>query len=237
MIPDDSIDMILCDLPYGTISCKWDNVIPFEPLWTEYNRIVKKNTAIVLFGSEPFSSKLRISNLKNYKYDWYWDKVIPSGMVNAKIQPMRQIETISVFSKGRLPYFPQLIKRDKPIKKGGNKPTEVYPIKQQEIGKKYEKTYEYKQPITLLKYSKVCRGSLHLTQKPVPLLEYLIKTYTQEGEVVLDNCMGSGSTGIACINTNRDFIGIELNEKYFQVAKTRIENAKMEDNNEYTKNR
>jgi len=221
-IPDKSVDMILCDLPYGTTACKWDNVIPFEPLWEQYNRIIKDNGAICLFGSEPFSSALRMSNIKNYKYDWIWDKKIPSGMCNAKIQPMRQTEIISVFITGKSYYYPQMIKRDNPIQAGG--------FKQSPSGgsmgkcmKPLHKVYDLKYPTTLLTFSKIRKGSLHPTQKPVALLEYLIKTYTNEGETVLDNCMGSGSTGVACQNTNRNFIGIELDEHYFEVAKKRIE--------------
>ena len=223
-IPSKSVDMILCDLPYGTTACKWDNIIPFEPLWEQYNRIIKDNGAIVLFGSEPFSSKLRLSNLKMYKYDWIWDKKIPSGMSYARFQPMRQTENISVFCKSKTIYNPQLTKREKPIKKGGNKYSPTAPIEACKQGKSFNKTYEYKQPINLLRYDKVRRNSLHRTQKPVDLLEYLIKTYTNENETVLDNCMGSGSTGVACVNTNRNFIGIELDEKYFNIAKERIEN-------------
>lgn len=221
-IPDKSVDMILCDLPYGTTACKWDNIIPFEPLWEQYKRIIKDNGAIVLFGSEPFSSKLRLSNLKMYKYDWVWDKKIPSGMSYARFQPMRQTENISVFCKSKTIYNPQLTKREKPIEKGGNKYSPTAPIEACKQGKPFNKIYEYKQPINLLRYDKVRRNSLHRTQKPVALLEYLIKTYTNEGETVLDNCMGSGSTGVACINTNRKFIGIELDNNYFNIAKERI---------------
>lgn len=223
-IPDKSVDMILCDLPYGTTACKWDNVIPFEPLWEQYNRIIKKNGAICLFGSEPFSSLLRTSNLKHYKYDWVWDKEIPSGMSYARFQPMRQTECISVFCGGKTIYNPQMIKRDKPIKKGGNKYSPSAPIQACKNGMPYKKIYEYKNPTNIIRFSKVRRGSLHPTQKPVPLLEYLIRTYTNEGETILDNCMGSGSTGVACVNTNRNFIGIELDEKYFKIAEERIKN-------------
>ena len=221
-IPDKSVDMILCDLPYGTTACKWDVVIPFDALWNEYNRIIKDNGAICLFGSEPFSSLLRTSNLKMFKYDWVWNKVIPSGMSYARFQPMRQTENISVFCKGKTEYNPQMIKRDKPIKKGGNKYSPSAPIQACKEGKEYKKTYEYKNPINILTYPKVRQGSLHPTQKPVELLEYLIKTYTNEGDMVLDNCMGSGSTGVAAKNLNRDFIGIELDENYFEIAKSRI---------------
>ena len=226
-VPDKSVDMILCDLPYGTTSCSWDSVIPFKPLWGQYNRIIKDNSAIVLFGSEPFSSTLRMSNIYDYKYDWIWDKKIPSGMCNAKIQPMRQTENISVFIKGKSWYYPQMIKRDKPIKAGGLKDSYSAGNAGQTM-KPLHKTYDMKYPTTILTFDKIRKGSLHPTQKPVPLLEYLIKTYTNENELVLDNCMGSGSTGIACINTNRNFIGMELNDEYFKIAKKRI-NEKLKD--------
>ena len=232
-IPDKSIDMILCDLPYGTTACKWDIVIPFEPLWEQYNRIIKDNGAIVLFGNEPFTSMLICSNLKGFKYRWDWNKKIPSGMGYAKYRPMQQTEDIAVFTKNgeKTVYNPQMIKREKPIKSGGNSiQAGVYSgFKCMGEGKEYKKTYDYKNPVTLLEFDKIRRGSLHPTQKPVDLLEYLIKTYTKEGETVLDNCMGSGSTGVACINTNRNFIGIELDENYFNIAKERIENHKKEE--------
>lgn len=225
-IPSKSIDMILCDLPYGTTACKWDIVIPFDELWMHYNRIIKPHAPIVLFGNEPFTSCLIKSNLKGFKYRWDWNKKIPSGMGYAKYRPMQQTEDIAVFtSKGeRANYYPQMIKREKPIKSGGNSiQARVYSgFKCMENGQEYKKTYEYKYPITLIEFDKIRRGGMHPTQKPVPLLEYLIKTYTNEGETVLDNCMGSGSTGVACINTNRNFIGYELNEKYFEIARKRL---------------
>jgi site-specific DNA-methyltransferase (adenine-specific) len=222
-IPDGSVDMVLCDLPYGTTACKWDNVIPFEQLWQQYKRIIKPNKAICLFGSEPFSSALRMSNIKDFKYDWIWDKKIPSGMSYARFQPMRQTENISVFCNGKTVYNPQMVKRDKPIKKGGNKYSPSAPIQACKEGKDFKKTYEYKNQINIIVFDKIRKGSLHPTQKPVDLLEYLIRTYTNEGETVLDNCMGSGSTGVACVNTGRNFIGIELDPDYFAIAKGRIE--------------
>ena len=222
-IPDKSIDMILCDLPYGTTACKWDSVIPFELLWEQYNRIIKDNCAIVLFGSEPFSSKLRMSNLKMYKYDWIWDKVKPSGFQIAKYRPMQRIENIMVFCKKQLNYYPLMEKREKIKKSKVYSKSESNPLKYSD---NKERVYSEKYPQSILVFSNaVQKGKLHPTQKPVALLEYLIKTYTNEGELVLDNCMGSGSTGVACKNTNRDFIGIELDEKYFNIAKERIELA------------
>ena len=220
-IPDKSIDMILADLPYGTTACKWDTIIPFEPLWKQYERIIKDNGAIVLFGNQPFTAELIHSNIKNFKYCWTWDKKIPAGMSYAKYRPMQQTEDICIFTKNgeKTKYFPQMIKRDKPIKSGGMVASDSAFTRGY---KPLKKTYEYKNPTTLLVYVKIRRNSLHPTQKPVALLEYLIKTYTNEGDIVLDNVMGSGSTGVACINTNRNFIGIELDENYFEIAKKRI---------------
>jgi len=220
-IPDKSIDMILCDLPYGTTACKWDVVIPFEPLWEQYKRIIKDRGAIVLFGNQPFTTLLIASKLSWFKYCWQWDKKIPAGMSYARFRPMQQTEDIAVFTSDGGPsvYFPQMIKRDKPIKGGGMVQSESAASAGY---KALKKTYEEKQPVTLIQFDKIRKGSLHPTQKPVALLEYLIKTYTIEGETVLDNCMGSGSTGIACINTNRNFIGIEKDDKYFEIAKKRI---------------
>jgi DNA modification methylase len=224
-IPDKSVDMILCDLPYGTTACKWDNVIPFEPLWLQYNRIIKKNGAICLFGSEPFSSKLRMSNLKMFKYDWIWDKVNRyTGYGSCKYAPLRRYEIISLFANNVPTYNPQMAE-GKPYKKTGDYSSQIYgtgKIKKQgwNVGTRY--------PFNILQFKGDDKknGHYHPSQKPVPLLEYLIRTYTNEGETVLDNCMGSGSTGVACINTNRKFIGIEMDDKYYEIACERIENAK-----------
>ena len=224
-IPDKSIDMILCDLPYGTTQCKWDSIIPFEPLWEQYKRIIKDNGAIVLFGSEPFSTKLRYSNLKMFKYDWIWDKTFGRQPQLANIQPMKQHEIISVFEKNgkKVCYYPQKEKLDKPYFSSGAG-NNAGAKNEHKLGlKKLAKVYTEKTPTTILKYKPVPNGkNVHPTQKPVALLEYLIKTYTNEGETVLDNCMGSGSTGVACLNTNRNFIGMELDENYFNIAKERI---------------
>lgn len=223
-IPDGSVDMILCDLPYGTTACKWDSMLPFEPLWEQYKRIIKPKGAVVLFGSEPFSSRLRLSNLKWYKYDWVWNKKSTTGFLNAKKRPLRQHESIHVFSKGAPVYYPIMETRGKPRKKGD------YNKKQgngDAVYRHYENVSSFNNeyyPTDILEFSNAAQnGKLHPTQKPVPLLEYLIKTYTIEGETVLDNCMGSGSTGVACVNTGRDFIGIELDADYFEIAKRRIE--------------
>lgn len=222
-IPDGSVDMILCDLPYGTTACKWDSVIPFEPLWEQYKRIIKDNGAIVLFGSEPFASRLRMSNLKMFKYDWIWNKVRGVGFQVAKYRPMQNHETISVFCKGKLKYIPLMVKRDKPKKSKVYKQSDSCPLKYND-GK--ERIYEYRYPKSIIEVSNASqKGKLHPTQKPVALLEYLVKTYTNEGDVVLDNCMGSGSTGVACINTGRKFIGMELDKGYFDIACKRIAEA------------
>ena len=238
-IQDKSIDMILCDLPYGRTACKWDIVIPFEPLWEQYNRIIKDNGAIVLFGTEPFSTELRHSNLKMYKYDWIWCKSRALGFTNAKNKPLNKHENICVFSKGtcangsknKMIYNPQgLIKVDKVV--SGIKDCEA---DRMEGGHKFaRKSHKEKYiqeftnyPNQLLTFANE-GNTVHPTQKPVPLLEYLIKTYTSEGELVLDNCMGSGSTGVACVNTNRSFIGIELDEKYFEITKKRIQKTQEE---------
>ena len=221
-IPDGSIDLILCDLPYGTTACKWDVVIPFESLWGQYKRIIKENGAIVLFGNQPFTTLLIASNLEGFKYCWQWDKKIPAGMSYARFRPMQQTEDIAVFTKngGKSVYYPQMIKRDKPITSGGTKKSESAPIAYKDP--LFKRTYKEKQPVTLIQFDKIRRGSLHPTQKPVELMEYLIKTYTNENNTVLDNCMGSGTTGIACKNLDRNFIGIELNPEYFKIAEKRI---------------
>ncbi|MBZ6007294.1 site-specific DNA-methyltransferase [Paraclostridium bifermentans] len=223
-IEDNSIDLILCDLPYGTTDCKWDNIIDFDKLWESYNRIIKENGAIVLFSAQPFTTKLIYSNIKNYRYSWYWIKNTCTGFVFAKYQPMRKVEDINVFYKKRPLYIPQGLKElseAKSKKAKGEGKEGIY--KFNSLNKEHVAKYT-NYPKNVLYFKK---ESLHLhpTQKPVDLLEYLIKTYTKEGEVVLDNCMGSGSTGVATANTNRRFIGIELNEDYFRIATNRIEEA------------
>ena len=226
-IQDKSIDMILCDLPYGTTSCKWDVIIPFESLWEQYNRIIKDNGAVLLFGSEPFSSYLRMSNIKNYKYDWKWDKVVGSNFVQAKKQPLRIYEDICVFYKKQPTYNPQMTERDKKNERPANKiaMNNIMNMKSVECPTYGKKKY----PVNKIEYNRLSgelnsSKILHPCQKPITILEYLIKTYTTDGEVILDNCMGVGSTGIAALNLHRKFIGIELDEKYFEIAKKRIQN-------------
>jgi DNA modification methylase len=233
-IDSGSIDAIITDPPYGTTACKWDSVIDFDLMWEQLNRIIKPNGAIVLFGSEPFSSALRMSNIKNYKYDWIWDKINGSNFLNAKRQPLRSSENISVFYKKQCTYNPQLIDREKknirdPKKEYGSGKGTVYgntkPNFMFNQGREIPLTKGYpKNMISINNKEKETHPSkvLHPTQKPVTLMEYLIKTYTNENETVLDFTMGSGSTGVAAKNTNRNFIGIEKDDNYFEIAKKRI---------------
>ena len=223
-IPDWSIDMILCDLPYWVSNCSWDIVIPFDKLWEQYNRIIKPNWAIVLFWNEPFSSNLRISNIKNYRYDWIWEKSKSTWFLNSKKQPLRWFENICIFYSKQPTYNPQM-KEGKPYNKGIRKQQTQWDIynnfKQVVVKSNWER---YPKNIIYFKTAESEWRVLHKTQKPIALLEYLIKTYTNEWDLVLDNCMGSWSTWVACRNLNRDFIGIELDEKYFEIAKNRILN-------------
>lgn len=219
-IPDKSVDMILCDLPYGMTCNDWDKKIDLNSLWTNYNRIIKDNGAIVLHCQQPFTSELIMSNVKNFKYCWVWYKKQCSGFLNAKKQPLRNCEDIAVFYSKQCTYNPCMRKGKPQLKSTGGKSSNYNDFTYQpHISENYY-------PTTLLEIPLPRFKNGHPTQKPVDLLEYLIKTYTNEGETVLDNCMGSGSTGVACVNTNRNFIGIELDEHYFQVAKKRIEEAK-----------
>lgn len=217
-IPDASVDMILCDLPYGTTQNKWDSVIPLDLLWAQYKRIIKVGGAIVLHAGQPFSSVLVASNLKSFKYQWVWCKSQATGHLNAKRQPMRNHEDIMVFCSASTKYNPQGLKPlNKMVRRGSNGTNFG------DSGKEnFQEWTNY--PRTLLNFDSD-RNAVHPTQKPVPLAEYLIRTYTNEGMTVLDNCMGSGTTGVACVNTGRNFIGIEMDEKYFQIAKDRIEVA------------
>ncbi len=233
--PDKSIDMILCDLPYGVTKCKWDTIIPFEPLWEQYERIIKDNRAIVLFATQPFTTDLINSNRKLYRYLWYWKKERGTGISIAKFQPMRIIEDILVFGRGSVQYYP-IMRKVKPHHHVLPLPRDRKDSAQHMVsksvddkGRRIYRRYEERYPVNLLEFPRdnTSEGkSLHPTQKPVELFEYLIKTYTLPGEVVLDNCIGSGTTAIACINTGRNFIGIEIEEKYVKMARGRIENHK-----------
>ena len=218
-IPDKSVDMILCDLPYGTTACKWDTIIPLEPLWEQYERVIKDNGAIVLTAQTPFDKVLGVSNLKNLKYEWIWQKDAGTGFLNAKKMPLKDHENILVFYKKPPTYNPQMRTGFKPYATtkghhGSNYGSDKGATTVSD-GERY--------PLTTMKFSRDS-NKLHSTQKPVALFEYLIRTYTNENETVLDNCMGSGTTAIACINTNRNFIGFELDETYFDLANERISN-------------
>ena len=221
-IPDKSVDMILCDLPYGTTRNKWDSIIPINKLWEAYERIIKENGAIVLFAQTPFDKALGASNLKMLKYEWIWKKENGTGFLNAKKMPLKNHENILVFYKKPPTYNPQMRTGFKPYKckQGHGSSNWNY---DENFGGHITESNGERYPIDVIKFNRD-KDKLHRTQKPVPLLEYLIKTYTNENELVLDNCMGSGSTGVACINTNRNFIGMELDENYFAIAKNRIEN-------------
>lgn len=231
-IPDGSVDLILTDPPYGTTACKWDSVIPFEPMWEQLKRIIKPNGAIVLFGSQPFTSKLICSNIKMFKYEWVWEKS-HGAFATAKIMPLKRHENVLVFAIEKCNYYPQMVSVENPRdrrKEGyikNNARSSENSATNPKIKFQYAHDYNPKKqnPKSIIRYSNPSTGRLHPTQKPVALLEYLIKTYTQDGETVLDFTMGSGSTGVACVNTNRKFIGIELDEKYFQIAKERIANS------------
>ena len=220
-IPDASVDMIMCDLPYGTTACKWDTIIPFDALWEQYKRICKG--AIVLTSSQPFTTKLIASNIKNFKYCWVWEKQQGTNFQFAKKQPLKIHEDICVFDFNKFIYNPQNLKKleipiiKSNIKKSGN-------LKHiNSLNKRTEYLQEFSNyPRSILQFNHD-KLKIHPTQKPVALMEYLINTYTNEGMTVLDNCMGSGTTGIACINTNRNFIGMEMDETYFDLAKNRIE--------------
>ena len=224
-IPDKSIDLILCDLPYGTTACKWDTIIPFDKLWKQYNRIIKINSAIVLFGSQPFTSKLVISNLINFKYSLVWNKNKCGSPGLAKHRIMKTHEDILIFSNGKEKYNPQMEKGEPYFRKRSGK------SRKNNMGFGFANSTKdinnngLRYPKSILNISRdfSAQQQIHPTQKPVKLIEYLIKTYSNDGDLVLDNCMGSGTTGVACMNLNRRFIGIELDPEYFKIATKRIE--------------
>jgi site-specific DNA-methyltransferase (adenine-specific) len=236
-IPAGSVDMILCDLPYGTTACKWDTVIPFEPLWEQYKRVIKANGAIVLFGSQPFTTLLIGSNLADFKYQWVWEKSKGSNFTHAKNMPIKLHEDICVFSMGKIGHLTKLGSK----RMNYNPQGLVRVDKEWSRPKKYNSEHRLDRPShsldRVIEFENFPRSvlkignsdnrerGLHPTQKPVALCEYLIRTYTNKDALVLDNTMGSGTTGVACVNTGRNFIGIEQDEKYFQIAKSRIESV------------
>ena len=226
-IDDKSIDCIICDLPYGTTKCSWDIIIPFDKLWEQYNRIIKDNGAIILFGQEPFSSLLRVSNLKDYRYDIYWQKERLTNIMQVKKRVGKDVETISIFYKNQCTYNPQMVKYDGP--KRGNK------VKNGKLGKLVDdnndkKVFEYndtgfRYPTQVWKFKRdILTSNIHPTQKPIALYEELIKTYSNPGDLLLDNCSGSGTIAIAALNTGRHFIGFETNENYYNESLKRIDN-------------
>ena len=221
---DKSIDMILCDLPYGTTKNKWDSIIPLDIIWKQYERIIKDNGVICLFAQSPFDKVLGCSNLKLLRYEWIWEKDNGTGFLNAKKMPLKIHENILIYYKKQPIYNPQMrigFKSYK-CKQGSGSSNWNY---NENFGGHITENNGERFPIDIIHFQRD-KTKMHPTQKPIALLEYLVKTYTNEGDVVLDNCMGSGSTGVACVNTNRNFIGIELDENYFNIAKERIENAK-----------
>jgi site-specific DNA-methyltransferase (adenine-specific) len=225
LIDDKSIDMILCDLPYGITACKWDKIIPLDKLWEQYKRIIKDNGAIVLTAREPFTSKIIISNIRNYRHKWVWNKKQSGSFFNAKIMPLQIDEDVIVFGLNKVNYYP-IIRKGKFRKKGGSKKI----IETANIYNLYFNYSDNYYPVNIIEIANCInkKSNKHPTQKPVELFSYLIKTYTNENELVLDNCIGSGTTAIACLKTNRNFIGIEIEPKYIEIANKRIEEFKQQ---------
>jgi site-specific DNA-methyltransferase (adenine-specific) len=240
IVENIKVDLILTDPPYGTTDCKWDSIIPFNKMWFLINELIKPNACIALFGIEPFSSNLRISNIKNYRHEWYWNKLVAGNFIHAKNHPLKIIENIIVFSNGKVNYYPIMnindddyvkifSSKNKNMKNTGRaqiRDDKFFAIASGNFQAECDERFSYpKNIITINKTAKECNSKyrFHPTQKPVELLEYLIKTYTKENNLILDFTMGSGSTGVAAKNLSRDFIGIELDEKYFNIAKQRIE--------------
>jgi site-specific DNA-methyltransferase (adenine-specific) len=228
LIPDKSIDAIICDLPYGTTACKWDNIIPFDKLWNEYNRIIKDNGVIALFGREPFSSKVRLSNENNYRYDWIWEKSKATNFLFAKQMPLIAHEDIMIFYKKIPTYNPQKTK-GKPYNKGIEKRNKIEAVGTIGNGNLIINESGDRNPRSVIYFRTAeSEGKFHPTQKPISLMEYLILTYSNENDTILDNTFGSCTTGIACINTNRNFIGIENNMDYFNISLKRVEEKRKE---------
>lgn len=237
IIPDESVDMILCDLPYGTTGSKWDSTIPAGKLWSAYRRLISPHGVIVLFGTEPFATCMRYEALDLYKYDWIWHKTTVTGFAHARNMPLRDYENIMVFSKAsighasklgrnRMPYTPQGLTDCHQVDLSHKKTTVLHSGTFANTEEKYYVREQTNFPRMVLDFKKNPKDTkYHVNAKPVPLLEYLVKTYTKAGNTVLDNCMGSGSAGVACVNTERNFIGIELDERYFKIAEQRIAEA------------
>ena len=232
IIPDKCIDMILCDLPYGTTACSWDTIIPFEPLWKQYKRIIKDEGSIILFGRQPFTSFLIVSNIEWFRYCWIWNKHRAANFIFANRQPLRITEDICVFYNKQPTYNPQKVRNPKGIEKrsfyresNGKQALDIMPTRDKKV--KHGQNYEPDKllPITLLSFKRDNKP-MHPTQKPVALFRYLIKTYTNEGNIVLDNCIGSGTTAVACKQLGRHYIGFEISEKYCEIAKQRLEQEK-----------
>jgi DNA modification methylase len=226
IIPDNVVDMVLCDLPYGTTNCKWDSIIPLDKLWTCYNRVLKKNGVVVLTASQPFTSTLISSNIKAFKYSWVWEKSKATGYLNAKIMPLKAHEDICVFYNNKPTYNPQMVQSTPYYKGSALRTTDVYG-EQKEVLVKNDSGMRYPRSVIYFKTAESEGKVIHPTQKPVALMEYLVKTYTNKGDVVLDNCIGSGSTAIACIYSKRNFIGFELNKEYYKKCIDRIDSANM----------
>ena len=218
-LPDDSIDMVMVDLPYGTTACKWDSIIPLDFLWEQYNRICKGNAAMVFTAAQPFTTILASSNIQNFKYEWIWEKPQGTNPMNAKVMPLKSHENILVFYRSKPTYNPQMW-YSTPYSGFSSDTSKIGEVYGNQQSKHRDNPEGSRYPKTVLKFKQ--EKGLHPTQKPVGLMEYLIKTYTNEGDTVLDNTMGSGTTGVACVNCNRSFVGIEMDKKYYQISKERV---------------
>ena len=218
-LPDDSIDMVMVDLPYGTTACKWDSIIPLDFLWEQYNRICKKNAAMLFTSAQPFTTTLASSNINNFRYEWIWEKPQGTNPMNAKVMPLKSHENILVFYRSKPTYNPQMW-YSTPYSGFSSDTSKIGEVYGNQQSKHRDNPEGSRYPKTVLKFKQ--EKGLHPTQKPVGLMEYLIKTYTNEEDTVLDNTMGSGTTGVACGNCNRSFVGIEMDKKYYQISKERV---------------